>query len=134
MYSGEGLIHTDRENGVKKSANGPILPRQLLPLGSLRADTILRVGRHHHGFLFVYLQLKTQGLPANELVRAVQSVHSHLDAVIGLHYGKVTAKLPKGYIYFCIMENSLLDMEFLVLICFLWKEQWRWRQSPKLGH
>lgn len=60
-------------------------------------------------------------------------VSSHLDPFTSLQRRSMAAQLGKIYTYFYIMENSLLDIELLTLICFLWKKRPAAAAAPQAG-
>ena len=91
---------------------------------SFGANTVHRQSQQYHRlFLSVYFAINIKKEPLFDALVQGFKMSSRLDPFTSLRRRSTSAQLGKIYTYFYIMENSLLDIELLTLICFLWKKR-----------
>lgn len=117
------------ENQIKGPRLPPRLPLSLSPL----VQTLSTAPQHHGLFLSVYFAINKEKEPLFDVLVEGFKVSSYLDPFTSLRRRSTAAQLGKIYTYFYIMENSLLDIELLTLICFLWKKRPAAAAAPQAG-
>lgn len=117
------------ENQIKGPRLPPQLPLSLSPL----VQTLSTAPQHHGLFLSVYFAINKEKEPLFDVLVEGFKVSSYLDPFTSLRRRSTAAQLGKIYTYFYIMENSLLDIELLTLICFLWKKRPAAAAAPQAG-
>lgn len=109
--------------GMESQTQGPSPPPQLPPILSPLVQTLSTAPEHHGLFLSVYFAINKEKEPLFDGLVQGFKVSGYLDPFTSLRRRSTAAQLGEIYTYFYIMENSLLDIELLTLICFLWKKR-----------
>lgn len=111
------------EKEWRTRARDLVTPPQLPPILSPLVQTLSTEPEHRGLFLSVYFAINKEKEPLFDALVQGFKASSSLDPFTSLRRRSTAAQLGKIYTYFYIMENSLLDIELLTLICFLWKKR-----------